>query len=733
MSNVVLFRPRENLNAEQQVKEFIATAKTITAFDYYQNASGVQIHYPLKWEAVNWGEWVGVSFVKAGVGAHRVNKNATKPLESDEILSRDLIDFAKAYVLYKQAIKRTKDCKEIKIIRALEPALISLRGKADITLSDQIVFDEAATNLKKMYNSSTANRAGKELERLAKFLNDMKLVPRPLIWENTIKRPAEINQGHRTRKEAAEKKLPKPEALDAIAEIYASKPTAHRDIFTTTSCLIMLCAPSRVGELNEAVKQPFVERQTQEGKTELFVRWFGEKGFGIHEKPIPETMAPLYKQAVSQITEITNDARQLALQLEQNPDEFPIHEDCPKVHQDTILTPTQVLSALSLKGRSPRATLRKWIEAQIIKIESQKDKFPKTWALLNEAYDGLPNLTADSQHVAKDFYSLTLRKLNVILREYLLPSHFPYVSDKHQTKYSDALFCFFQNQLSEDNNAPTRPFNLMVIDSNTLNNDLTPTPKSKANYKNIFTRWGYIGECYKLNTHAFRHYLNTLAQKGAVGQEEIARWSGRMDVNQNAVYNHRTPDDEIKDMKRVGLGAQQTNLAEISRKQIPIKVSEIGGTPGAEDRIAHVTLYGYCEHDFAMEPCTKYRGCIGCKKLKCIKGDEEKQRRIQIERDKIKVNLDKAFRASEEGFYGADRWLKHYMDRYEAANQLLAILNDPNIEEGAVIKATDNGFSPLNHARQLRGESKRSDAPQVASDTSQKEIDFKRLRGLMGR
>lgn len=719
MGDIVLFKPRAKLSAEQQMQSFIAQAKRITAFDHPGD--------PLNWGSVNWSKWINISFVKQGVGAHRLRKNASAPLSSEEILDDEIIEFAKAYTLYRQALNKTADIREVPAIRALEIALLELRGSADITLVDETVLDRAAEVIKGHNAKGRDYRVGQALQHLADFLVEMKLVVRPLIWVNPIKRHKDLDKGHRERAEDAKKKLPSQAALDALAEIYVSRPTALRDIMTSTSAVIMMCAPSRIGELVEAAVDPFVEKTTKSGKQELFVEWFGAKGAGRHDKPIPETMAPLYKEAVRRIKSVTEEPRALARWLEEHPDEFPPHPECPKVDQDIELTPKQVLSALNQgDGRGGITNIKLYISNKIKQLDSDQKRYPKTWQIMNEALDSIERWSN------KSTCSLTLRKLNVVLREYMLPSSFPYVSPNKITKYSDALFCFFENGLAASKNRPTRKFNLMQITSSTVNNDLTSVPATRPNGTNIFLRWGFVGDEYAMTTHQFRHWLNTIAQKGHVGQIDIARWSGRADLSQNAVYNHRTPEDEVADMRKVGLGTQQTSLAERSKNKQPILVSELGGDPSI-DRIAHITIYGVCEHDFAMEPCTKWRSCITCKKHKCIKGDDVKLERLKFERDKMKAQLDKAASATREGFYGADRWLDDYMKKFEASNQLIALLEDPSIEDGAVIQAIDDGFTLLNQALEMRGESVKYSKPELAAPEDKKAQDLRRLMGLLGR
>lgn len=290
MGDVVLFKPRERLSAEQQVQDFIAQAKRINAFDHPTE--------PLKWKAVNWGKWLNISFVKQGVPSHRVRKNASVPLGAEEVLDEEIIDFAKAYTLYCQALNKTADNKEVPAVRALEKALLDLRGSANITLVDETVLDRAAELIREHSAKGRDYRVGQALQRLAEFLTEMKLVVRPLNWRNPIKRAKDIDKGHRERAEDAKKKLPTQASLNALAEIFASKPTSLRDIVTSSSTAMLMCAPSRIGELVETRVKPFIEKETMAGKKEVFVQWYGEKGFGRHDKPIPATMAPLYKGGI---------------------------------------------------------------------------------------------------------------------------------------------------------------------------------------------------------------------------------------------------------------------------------------------------------------------------------------------------------------------------------------------------------------------------------------------------
>ena len=50
----------------------------------------------------------------------------------------------------------------------------------------------------------------------------------------------------------------------------------------------------------------------------------------------------------------------------------------------------------------------------------------------------------------------------------------------------------------------------------------------------------------RIRTHAFRHYCNTLADRGGLSDLELALWSGRRDVRQNAAYKHDAVEQRLQ-------------------------------------------------------------------------------------------------------------------------------------------------------------------------------------------
>ena len=97
---------------------------------------------------------------------------------------------------------------------------------------------------------------------------------------------------------------------------------------------------------------------------------------------------------------------------------------------------------------------------------------------------------------------------------------------------------------------PTSPVVLWRPKGDTVGYDLSSESSSKdPPHKSIFDRNGYKssdGTNLRIRTHQFRHLLNTYSQRGGLSQLYIAKWSGRVNVAQNRVYNHMS-DYELVD------------------------------------------------------------------------------------------------------------------------------------------------------------------------------------------
>ena len=138
---------------------------------------------------------------------------------------------------------------------------------------------------------------------------------------------------------------------------------------------------------------------------------------------------------------------------------------------------------------------------------------------------------------------------------------------------------------------------------------------------------------------------------------------------------------------------------------------------------AHITEYGFCVHDFTMAPCQKHLDCLNCTEQVCIKGDKRLEG-VRFIYEKNKELLAKADQEIADGSAGADRWYEHLLQTKERAKELIAILENPEIKNGAIIKLKNSEeFSPLRRAVEAK--------MQKNINSEQQEM-LEDMRGLLG-
>ena len=199
-----------------------------------------------------------------------------------------------------------------------------------------------------------------------------------------------------------------------------------------------------------------------------------------------------------------------------------------------------------------------------------------------------------------------------------------------------------------------------------------------------------------MTSHQVRHLLNTFAQRGGLSQLEIAKWSGRADQKQNRTYNHMSEYEMVAKAEALDTSLALFGPSGKIDKHVPITIQEFNTM---EKGAVHVTEFGACVHDYTMTPCEKYRDCLNCHEQVYIKGETENLIRIKERLSIIKEKLQDAENAIREGSAGADRWYECQKNTMEHLLELVSILENPDLEDGAQIKLrNDKSFSPLRRA-----------------------------------
>jgi hypothetical protein len=651
MADLKHFAPKSELAASENLSEFIRMCREdLTVFGP-----------KLNWNDTSWPR--AMVFTKLGAQSRGYQ-------ESDRMDSR-FIDFAKAYFRYQQGHKPTGSKNESKALRAIEAALLQVNEIADVARLDVAILDQAVVLARAHYLSGAAYHCGREIERLARFVSEKQLIATGLTtWRNPIKKDRDITiQTGSKAKARQDKKLPNPEAIDALAEIFASNPTNPKDIFTCCTFAMTMCAPSRISEILQLPVDCEVEVTDSKGVVQYGWRFYSAKGFEGDIKWIPKVMVPVAKAAIRRIRALTDEPRRLAVWIETNRDKPYRHADCPDVSDDEPLTVFQACAFVGLSNETRKAS--------------------------TGSLHGMNLAPKDGVHTLKSLWQWAL------LRQ---PKEHLWLNEEKRIKYSNALFCMTRNLLGDQRE--TSPVILWAPRHFVFNNSLSPREQLE-NHKTIFDRYGYKsidGQRLKLTSHQARHLLNTLANRGGLSQEQLAKWAGRADQKHNRVYNHMSEWEMVA--KAEALDATLTLFGpkgEVSQ-HVPVTTQDVNLM---ERGAMHVSMWGVCSHDFIMSPCDKFRDCLNCEEHVCIKGagkdsvgrlDRIKERFAQVTKDYEAAKL-----AMAEGYAGADRWFEYYERTVERLRQLVEILESPQTEDGAQIKLRDGKeFSHLRRVIRLK-------------------------------
>lgn len=641
--------------------------------------------------------WPGIGYFVKQEHAPRGSMPALIPVEA--WLDDDFLDFAKAYIaercLGNPGLHRAAHIKRLQALRCLETSLLALRGDASPLLIDGAVLEAAALLARQTLKAEGAYKIGSELAGLAERMVGAGVLPAICgTWVNPNRQPKNNRISLDAEgDEARRRRLPNHEALYALADIFnrdldPADDRIQRDIVTTSAIALLMCAPSRGQEIFRLPVNLVFETTDKFGKDQMGLRLHASKGFGAYVKWVWSGMVPVAERAIERVRAITEEGRKLARHLEDPRlrTRFYRHAACPQVADDHPLNREQVCLALGYSNTN-------------------------CWTSLASA--GLTR--RDGVYTLQELWDQF-----VLPRHAELHPHFPYVSAadkalgrKGGLKFSEALFCTLRHQLNP--RIGTSPVMLFMPDLADLNNDLGPGKKSHC----IFNRYGYLderGAPFKLTSHQIRHLINTEAQRVGLTDEQIAHWSGRRRVEQNAVYDHRTVEERVEQTREIVEAVQSAVGLPIAAAgasyshghwtvQVVRKPRSLAEVEDVQPQLSGLkTMYGECHHDWSFAPCQGFVQCLDCSEHACVKGGDDagaKLGRLRALHASVLVEVHKAT-AAAEGDVDARDWL-HVQQRYAAkVGELISLLESESVPEGSVIR-TAHGEHPTHLRRALRG------------------------------
>lgn len=704
MSNIIDFKPQTHLKAAAQLDSFISWAQVTLQ----KGVSSKRVHAGIRWDMNSWHKY---GLKACSFSAHGASRGAR------EYMQPTFMDFAKAVIVY-HGIFRNKIGVSglLSSLRSLEVTLRELTGTGDITLVSAAVCNRACEHLQAGYsNKNTAYTNSKYLGQVVSLMREKKLLAKPFQWATPL-RGKDLGTLKEQRKNR-EKKLPSPESIRALGELFNNELTSPLDIITVSACAILLSQPSRLGELADVERNCVVFKDGADGGQRMFLRWYAEKGFGATIKPVVTGMEPVVERVIKLLVPITDEARTYAAWLEEHPDEFPPHEGVPQKGQDDPLSYDEACAALKTivhPNHSARGTFKKnWIDSMLKRVALS----PKAQALLDKIQQGWDSSVGKRVYTGgmlhryqyNDRVTITLRKINILMREKYLPKDFPYTTPaedgKKRVKYCDALFTVRSGSLPDE----TRNKNLHLMSRDfgveiaVNHNRMVSQLGGCLHRQSIFQRHGY-GDL-KVRSHSFRHELNTEMHRAGLSQLLIDAFSGR--TSRGSVYNHLTVEERTQAVALVHPKTKPSNVEKCLdkiRTNQPLKLSDLTELEeGDQDLVIHKTHLGLCFHRFESEPCPKMGACLTCGMLACVKGDDVKLDNLKQERSYLKQRYEKAVAAEAEEVFGASEWRKKTgLDLFKC-DALIKVLQNPELKDGDIVWNIDNGWNLTRNAAAMAG------------------------------
>ncbi|HZL38927.1 MAG TPA: hypothetical protein VFC45_01450 [Pseudolabrys sp.] len=512
-------------------------------------------------------------------------------------------------------------------------------------------FRRAAEAIDQTNAPTTKYRLGQSLEEIADAVNRYNVAKARIQFSNPFPRVTydTTRISEEARSERAER-MATPEAIDALA--CASSAVREKgyqpDLLLAAATEMLVCAPWRINDaLNVQVDCDRRETVTTEGgpQERLGFAYRGSKGVTASIKWIPSEMKEMAERALADIRRITEPARTVARFMEDHPGRAWLPDPWRLADPDTAVFVPEIASMI---GRESTSSTRCWLERNAVRpIGRRGRRRPYRLGDIEAAILKLqPALPPGSPALSSYLF--------------LAPHHF--FNTHHRTMIPIVVFVMDQN---------VRDF-------------ITGRPGMPSVFERLDLR-DEKGEPYAVRSHGIRHFLNTLAQEGGLSQLDIARWSGRKDVRENAAYDHTGGVHLGRKMREIlDTGAMRGPIAETIEKLPAIERKAF-----LESRLAtvHMTDIGACIQDWNLAPCPKHGSCAACVDHLVIKGNTKQRERAERLLQDYEPIVAEAENEKQDGTYGVGPWVDHNRKIVDGLRQIIAIHSDASIPDGTPVQA----------------------------------------------
>lgn len=578
-----------------------------------------------------------------------------------------------------------------------------------ITKRNAQPWEICAADLTNAYNAAACQlgdgirNVGSKLTFISRLLAKYDISPAPFEWTSPYdwsRTQPLVGQAADSRRE---RRLPSPGVLDALAEFSAQQtsdgedsPLEPRDLLCQRAIDILVSGPFRISEVltlprNALVEEPLLDQAGEQlldrfGKPKFAVglRYWPAKG-GHKEtqlKWFPSAMADVVRRAVHDVLEITEPFAAIARYQRDNPLRTCFRDAQHSLLQQEWLSGADVARILGLgQGGSE------------LNLSSAGRQF--CW------YHDIPRTA-----LPKRGRPIVVRLGDLEKALYLRSFHGNALVGSGTLDISECLFVtsalFMKRHLSaglDGTVAPVTDEQIRVY----LRGSAAGVELS------IFARRGKLdttGAPLRMKPHQLRHLMTTLADEGGLSELDQARWAGRADLTHNKSYHHTPARDLARQVRRRMMDGETLGPVAEALLQIrdPVRREEFVLSTA---RTAHVTDKGICVHDWEGSPCPRHGCCEDCWELRIVKGDEKDLSAAKQCRTETLAQLELAEREKGEGTYGADRWEAAHRRSLERLDKIIAIHEDLDIPNGALVQLPGSGCSSTPNCQQRGRTAKR--------------------------
>ncbi|MYA42707.1 MAG: hypothetical protein F4Z31_13270 [Gemmatimonadetes bacterium] len=650
MGEAALFRPKRALSAEARVAGFIRHAREDLAV--FGGA--------LDWAAPRW-TLHGVANVSGHDKPIRVNwghplNSSLRSAADYEPLDARNVDFFKAYLRYRYGFSMPMNPSQmLSAMRLLDKALC--RSGAAMVEARPDDFNFAAAACRSDYAGETAYRVGKQLEAIARFLDEHGFVARPLVWASPIRKPHAWDRIGRRAERRRARKLPSERAIAALGTAYR-RARDPMDVLAVSAYALLLVTHSRISELHRLDAYDCEVERIEHGQPRYGLRWYPSKGGQPETRWVPGAFVALAREALSRIRDVTEPARDLARRYKAG---------------EPILPQEDPHDPLALDGYVSRHSLATVTDPDAFIDFMRRHRFDVRSHLARRL--GIAVSTTTRLYSRASIEEAFRRQL---------PDGFPVADPKSGLEYDRALLVRRADMSPRYRHIFWR---LGIADSQQIVRTMNGHTGTARRPPGLFERLGLIdddGRTVRITPHQLRHYMSTLANEANLSQLDIAKWAGRADVRHNAYYDHETAESLLA--KARAIDADMFGRALTATPHRPVTARQLieGHVPGV-----HLTRYGACLHDFAMSPCPMYRDCLNCAEHACVKGDGRAERSIRDRLSVIETALGGAGEAAAAGEGNSRIWLSRMRTERARLRELLGLIDDPAIRPGAILRLSD--------------------------------------------